>query len=50
MARFRTGEAVGAREAERSRTMTELLPEEVEPDPRYQDDEDFWQSHELDWI
>jgi RNA polymerase sigma-70 factor (ECF subfamily) len=47
---FRTGEALGAREAERSRTMTELLPEEVEPDPLYQeDDEDFWQSHELDY-
>lgn len=47
---FRTGEVLGAREAERSRTMTELLPEEVEPDPQYQeDDEDFWQSHELDY-
>src|SRR3977135_4725388 len=46
---FRRGEAVGAREAERSRTMTELLPEEVEPDPLYEDDEDFWQSHELDY-
>jgi DNA-directed RNA polymerase specialized sigma24 family protein len=29
--------------------MTELLPEEVEPDPLYeQDDEEFWQLHELD--
>jgi RNA polymerase sigma factor (sigma-70 family) len=47
---FRTGEALGAREAERRRTMTELLPEEVEPDPLYQeDDEDFWQLHELDY-
>ena len=46
---FRTGEALGAREAERSRTMTELLPEEVEPDPLYEDDEDFWQTHELDY-
>src|ERR1700682_1608947 len=46
---FRTGEALGAREAERSRTMTELLPEEVEPDPLYEDDEDFWQSQEWDY-
>ena len=47
---FRTAEALGARAAERSRTMTELLPEEVEPDPLYQEDEDeFWQSHELDY-
>jgi len=46
---FRTGEALGEREAERSRTMTELLPEEVEPDPLYEDDEDFWQTHELDY-
>ena len=46
---FRTAEALGARAAERSRTMTELLPEEVEPDPLYEDDEDFWQSHELDY-
>jgi DNA-directed RNA polymerase specialized sigma24 family protein len=46
---FRTGEALGAHEAERSRTMTELLPEELEPDPLYEDDEDFWQSHELDY-
>ncbi len=46
---FRTGEALGAREAERSRTMTELLPEEVEPDPLYESDEDFWQSYELDY-
>jgi hypothetical protein len=32
--------------------MTELLPEEVEPDPLYDDgddEEDFWQSHELDY-
>jgi DNA-directed RNA polymerase specialized sigma24 family protein len=29
--------------------MTECLPEELEPDPLYQqDDEDFWQLHELD--
>jgi DNA-directed RNA polymerase specialized sigma24 family protein len=47
---FRTGEVLGAREAERRRTTTELLAEEVEPDPLYQeDDEDFWQSHELDY-
>src|SRR5258705_13062872 len=44
---FRTGEALGAREAEPGRAMTELLPEEVEPDPLYEDDEDFWQTHEL---
>jgi RNA polymerase sigma factor (sigma-70 family) len=45
---FRTAEALGERESERSRTMAELLPEEVEPDPLYEDDdEDFWQSHEL---
>jgi DNA-directed RNA polymerase specialized sigma24 family protein len=44
---FRTGEALGEREAERGRTMTELLPEEVEPDPLYESDEDFWQSYEL---
>jgi DNA-directed RNA polymerase specialized sigma24 family protein len=47
---FRTGEALGAREAARRRKTTELLPEEVEPDPLYQeDDEEFWQSHELDY-
>lgn len=49
---FRTGEALGARKDERSRTVTELLPEEVEPDPLYDDgdnEEDFWQSHELDY-
>ena len=46
---FRTAEALGARKAERSRATTELLPEEVEPDPLYQDDEDFWRSHELDY-
>jgi RNA polymerase sigma factor (sigma-70 family) len=47
---FRTGEALGAREAARRRRMTELLPEEVEPDPLYQeDDEEFWQSYELDY-
>jgi DNA-directed RNA polymerase specialized sigma24 family protein len=32
------------------RTTIELLPEEVEPGPLYQgDDEDFWQSHELEY-
>jgi DNA-directed RNA polymerase specialized sigma24 family protein len=46
---FRTAEALGAREDGCSRTMTELLPEEVEPDPLYEDDEDFWQSHELEY-
>jgi DNA-directed RNA polymerase specialized sigma24 family protein len=47
---FRTGQALGAREAARRRRTTELLPEEVEPDPLYQEDEDeFWQSHELDY-
>jgi RNA polymerase sigma factor (sigma-70 family) len=46
---FRTGEALGTREAERSRTMTELLPEEVEPDPLYEDNDDFWQSHQLEY-
>ena len=47
---FRTGELLGEREAERSRMMTELLPEEVEPHPHYaDDDEDFWQSHELEY-
>jgi DNA-directed RNA polymerase specialized sigma24 family protein len=45
---FRAGEAVGARKAERRRRWSELLAEEVEPDPLYQqDDEDFWQSYEL---
>jgi DNA-directed RNA polymerase specialized sigma24 family protein len=30
--------------------VTELLPEEVEPDPFYEDDEDdFWQSHQVDY-
>jgi DNA-directed RNA polymerase specialized sigma24 family protein len=39
---FRTGETLGAREAERRRTTTELLPEEVEPDPLYkEDDQEF---------
>src|SRR5258705_10323900 len=33
---FRTAEALAAREDERSRTITELLPEEVEPDPLYE--------------
>jgi hypothetical protein len=43
---FRTGEAL----AERRRPATELLPEEVEPDPLFQeDDEDFWQFHQLDY-
>jgi DNA-directed RNA polymerase specialized sigma24 family protein len=47
---FRTGEALAARQEQRDKTTTELLPEEVQPDPRYQeDDEDFWQSHELDY-
>jgi hypothetical protein len=47
---FHAGEALGAREAERRRRMTELLPEGLEPDPLYQpDDEDFWQLHELDY-
>jgi DNA-directed RNA polymerase specialized sigma24 family protein len=47
---FRTGEALGAREAARRRRTTDLLPEEIEPDPLYQeDDEEFWQSHELDY-
>jgi DNA-directed RNA polymerase specialized sigma24 family protein len=45
---FRAGEAVGARKAERRRRWSELLAEEVEPDPLdQQDDEDFWQSYEL---
>jgi hypothetical protein len=47
---FRTGEVLAARQQQRDKTMTELFPEEVEPDPLYQeDDEDFWQSHELDY-
>jgi DNA-directed RNA polymerase specialized sigma24 family protein len=47
---FRTGEVLAARQEQRDKTMTELFPEEVEPDPLYQeDDEDFWQSHELDY-
>jgi RNA polymerase sigma factor (sigma-70 family) len=47
---FRTGEMLAARREQRDKTQTELLPEEVEPDPLYQeDDEDFWQSHELDY-
>jgi DNA-directed RNA polymerase specialized sigma24 family protein len=46
---FRTAEALAARESKCSRTMTELLPEEVEPNPLYEDDEDFWQSHELEY-
>jgi DNA-directed RNA polymerase specialized sigma24 family protein len=47
---LRTGEALGVRKAERGRRITELLPEDVEPDPLYQDDEeDFWQLHELDY-
>ena len=46
---FRTAEALAAREDERSRTTTELLPEEVEPDPLYENDDDFWQSHELEY-
>jgi DNA-directed RNA polymerase specialized sigma24 family protein len=47
---FRTGEVLAARQEQRDKTMTELVPEEVEPDPLYQeDDEEFWQSHELDY-
>src|SRR6202047_2529473 len=46
---FRTAEALAAREDERSRTTTELFPEEVEPDPVYENDDDFWQSHELEY-
>jgi RNA polymerase sigma factor (sigma-70 family) len=46
---FRTAEALAAREDERSRTTTELFPEEVEPDPLYENDDDFWQSHELEY-
>jgi RNA polymerase sigma-70 factor (ECF subfamily) len=47
---FRTGEVLAARREQRDKTKTELFPEEVEPDPLYQeDDEDFWQSHELDY-
>jgi RNA polymerase sigma factor (sigma-70 family) len=47
---FRTAEALARREEARSRRAAELLPEEVEPDPLYQqDDEDFWQSHELEY-
>ncbi len=47
---FRAGEALAAREAERNQNMAELFPEEVEPDPFYQDDDDdFWQLHELDY-
>jgi RNA polymerase sigma factor (sigma-70 family) len=47
---FRTAEELALREEKRSRRTTELLPEEVEPDPLYQeDDEDFWQSHELEY-
>ena len=45
----RTAEALAAREDERSRTITELFPEEVEPDPLYENDDDFWQSHELEY-
>ena len=38
------------RQDERRRKTNELLPEEVEPVPLYEEnDEDFWQSHELDY-
>ena len=48
---FRMGEVLAARKAEPRRETTELLPEGVEPDPLYEeDDEDFWQSHELDYL
>ena len=47
---FRAGQSLGTREAERRWMATELLPEEVEPDPIYRDDEDdFWQSHQVDY-
>jgi DNA-directed RNA polymerase specialized sigma24 family protein len=47
---FRAGEVLAVRLAERSRKITELLPEEVVPDPLYrEDDEDFWQSYELEY-
>jgi DNA-directed RNA polymerase specialized sigma24 family protein len=47
---FRMGEVLAARRDERLRKTAELLPEEVEPDPLYEeDDEEFWQSHELDY-
>lgn len=47
---FRMGEVMAERQDERRRKTNELLPEEVEPVPLYEDnDEDFWQSHELDY-
>ena len=47
---FRMGEVLAARRDERLRKTGELLPEEVKPDPLYEeDDEEFWQSHELDY-
>jgi DNA-directed RNA polymerase specialized sigma24 family protein len=47
---FLTGEALGERAAARERRTAELLPEEVEPDPIYQeDDEEFWHSYELEY-
>ena len=44
---FRTAEALAAREDERSRTTTELFPEEVEPDPLYENDDDF--GNRMSW-
>lgn len=45
---FRTADTLAAHLAERDQRTTELLPEEVAPDPRYEDDEEeFWESHEL---
>src|SRR6202049_532621 len=46
---FRTAEALAAREDERSRTTPQHVPQEVEPDPPYENDDDFWQSHELEY-
>jgi RNA polymerase sigma factor (sigma-70 family) len=47
---FRAGEALGARKEAHRRRVSELLPEQVEPNPLYrEDDEDFWESYELEY-
>jgi hypothetical protein len=47
---FRMAEVLTARNAGRRQKTSELLPEEAEPDPLYEEDEgEFWKSHVLDY-
>jgi DNA-directed RNA polymerase specialized sigma24 family protein len=47
---FQMAEVLTARNAGRRQKTSELLPEEAEPDPLYEEDEgEFWKSHVLDY-